>query len=49
MPVVVVSDAELGRAVNLRNHNRHPALTPTMLLNAEEQRFDNDGILLTQK
>ena len=48
-PVIVVSDAELGRAVNLRNPNRHTSISPVMIMSQKDRIFDNEGILLTKK
>ena len=48
-PVIVVADAELGRAVNLRNPNRHDAVSPVMLMSAKERDWDTEGILLTKE
>lgn len=48
-PVVVVTDAELGRAINLRNPNRHDAMSPVMLMSAKERDWDTEGILLTKE
>ena len=48
-PCIVVSDAELGRAVNLRNPNRHDAMSPVMLMSAKERAWDTEGLLLTKE
>ena len=48
-PTVVVADADLGRAVNLRNPNRHILTGPNNILPAKERTFDQTGILQTQK
>ena len=48
-PVVVVADADLGRAVNLRNPNRHMLAGPSSILPAKDRKFDQDGILMVQE
>jgi hypothetical protein len=48
-PVIVVADAELGRAVNLRNPNRHNTISPVLLMSAQERAWDLEGILLTKE
>lgn len=48
-PVIVVSDAELGRAINLRNPNRHTTVGPVTVMSRKDRIFDNEGILLTRE
>ncbi|CAK0764599.1 hypothetical protein CVIRNUC_003174 [Coccomyxa viridis] len=47
-PVIVVTDATLGRAVNLRNPNRHTAIGPATILQGKDRIFESEGILLTK-
>ncbi|KAK9901608.1 hypothetical protein WJX75_004612 [Coccomyxa subellipsoidea] len=47
-PVIVVTDADLGRAINLRNPNRHTAMGPAAIMAPKDRMFDSDGILLTK-
>ena len=48
-PVIVVTDATLGRAVNLRNPNRHTAIGPATILQGKDRIFESEGILLTKE
>ncbi len=48
-PTVVVADADLGRAVNLRNPNRHALGGPASIIPAKERAFDEAGILMTKE
>jgi hypothetical protein len=48
-PVIVVTDADLGRAINLRNPNRHTAMGPAAIMAPKDRMFDSDGILLTKE
>ncbi|BDA42318.1 Cytochrome P450 3A24 [Coccomyxa sp. Obi] len=47
-PVIVVTDPDLGRAINLRNPNRHSTVGPVTVMPPKERIFDNEGILLTK-
>ncbi|EIE20794.1 cytochrome P450 [Coccomyxa subellipsoidea C-169] len=47
-PVIVVTDPDLGRAVNLRNPNRHTAMGPVAVMSPKDRIFDSEGILLTK-
>ena len=48
-PVIVITDPALGRAVNLRNPNRHQAIGPATIMRGKARTFDSEGILLTQE
>ena len=48
-PVIVVSDPELGRAINLRNPNRHEPVGPVTVMSPKQRIFDEEGILQTKK
>ena len=48
-PVIVITDPTLGRAVNLRNPNRHQAIGPATIMRGKDRTFDSEGILLTQE
>lgn len=48
-PVIVVTDAAMGRAVNLRNPNRHTAIGPGTILQGKDRVFESEGILLTKE
>jgi hypothetical protein len=48
-PVVVISDPDIGRAVNLRNPNRHTTVGPVTIMRPKDRMFDQDGILLTKE
>ena len=48
-PVIVVTDPDLGRAVNLRNPNRHTAMGPVTVMSPKDRIFDSEGILLTKE
>lgn len=48
-PVIVITDADLGRSVNLRNPNRHSAMGPASIMRGKDRMFDSEGILLTKK
>lgn len=47
--MIVVSDPELGRAINLRNPNRHEPVGPVTVMSPKERIFDEEGILQTKK
>lgn len=48
-PVIVVSDPILGRAINLRNPNRHEPVGPVTVMSPKQRIFDEEGILQTKK